>query len=209
MAIITQLKQQEDKNRVNVYLDNKFGFGIDLDNFVLLNLKLNQELNEQEIEEIIKKAEFQKTFDRVFKWSTSRPHSEKEIKDYLKRKKVPNVLYKDLFEKLSQFGVVNDEEFARFWIESRNSFNAKPKKVLRMELKMKGINDEIMNKMLENTQIDEEKMALNLLQKRKIHFENIEKTKRKQKMIAYLAGRGFAFELAKKTIERYNSGEDE
>ena len=53
--IITSIKQQKNKNRVNVYLDNEFGFGIDLDNFVLLHLKVNQELSAQEVEEIVKK----------------------------------------------------------------------------------------------------------------------------------------------------------
>jgi hypothetical protein len=36
---ITAIKQQKNKNRVNVYLDNTFGFGIDLDNLVLSGIK--------------------------------------------------------------------------------------------------------------------------------------------------------------------------
>jgi len=55
MPRITFIKQQKKKtDRVNVYLDNKFGFGIDLDNFVILGLKVDQELSEEEIENIIK-----------------------------------------------------------------------------------------------------------------------------------------------------------
>jgi len=56
MPVITSIKQQKNRNRVNVYLDDEFGFGIDLDNFVLLHLKVNQELTEGEVEEIVKKA---------------------------------------------------------------------------------------------------------------------------------------------------------
>ena len=64
MPVITGIKQQKNKNRVNVYLDDEFGFGIDLDNFVLLHLKVDQELTDAEVEEIVKKAEFQKTWDK-------------------------------------------------------------------------------------------------------------------------------------------------
>jgi len=61
MPVITQIKSQKNKKRVNVYLDGKYGFGIDLENFMKMGLKVEQELSEKEISEILKKAEFQKT----------------------------------------------------------------------------------------------------------------------------------------------------
>ncbi len=84
MPVITAIKQQKKKDRVNVYLDNKFGFGIDLDNFVLLNLKVDRELTEKEVQEIVKKAEFQKIFDKLLRFAMVRPRSGKEIMDYFK-----------------------------------------------------------------------------------------------------------------------------
>src|SRR3989304_5220176 len=106
MPIITSIKQQKNKNRVNVYLDDKFGFGIDLDNFVILGLKVNQELSEKEVEEIVRKAEFQKTLDKLLRFATLRPRSEKEIKDYFKRKKVHESLQPDLFAKLKKLDLL-------------------------------------------------------------------------------------------------------
>lgn len=212
MAQITSIKQQKKKNRVNVYLDDKFGFGIDLDNFVLLNLRVGQELSETEVEEIIKKAEFQKTLDKLLNWAMGRPHSEKEIRDYLKRKKTPEVIYDDLFEKLKYFDLVDDEKFTRFFVESRNAFRPKPKRILKQELRMKGIKQEIIDKVLSENEIDESKIALEALVKRKIYWERVMKGppsrsygEVKQKMLIYLVGKGFAFEIAKKAVRSYNT----
>ena len=159
MPVITSIKQQKDKNRVNVYLDDKFGFGIDLDNFVLLHLKINQELTDKEIEEIVKKAEFQKTFDKLLRFAMVRPRSEKEIRDYFRRKKVHESLHVKLFEKLRHFELIDDEKFAKWWIDQRANFKPKPKRILIQELRIKGIDKEIIDKVMGVEVVDEEKMA--------------------------------------------------
>jgi len=69
MPTVTSIKPQRNGKRVNVYLDGKFGFGIDLENYVTLGLKVEQELSEAEVETIIKKAEFQKTLDKLLKFA--------------------------------------------------------------------------------------------------------------------------------------------
>src|SRR3990167_6032933 len=130
MPIITSIKQQRNKNRVNVYLDDKFGFGIDLDNFVLLHLKVDQELTDKEVEEIVKKAEFQKTLDKLLRFATLRPRSKKEIKDYFKRKKVHESLYEELFNRLNRLELIDDEEFAKWWVDQRQNFKPKAVRVL-------------------------------------------------------------------------------
>lgn len=209
MSIITSIKPQKNKKRVNIYLDDEFGFGIDLDNFVILGLKLNQELSDKQIEEIVKKAEFQKTFDKLLKWATGRPHSEKEIRDYLKRRKVPEIIYKDLFSRLKYFDLVGDEKFAKWFVESRNEFRPKPERILRQELNFKGISREIIDKILGETKIDEGKIAKDLLEKRMPHWERIEKEKLKQKQLVYLVQKGFSFELAKRAVSAYNIREDD
>lgn len=196
MPIITSIKQQKNKNRVNVYLDNKFGFGIDLDNFVILDLKIGQELTETDIEKIIKKAEFQKILDQLLKWVTSRPHSLKEVKNYLRRKKTPEIIWEDLIAKLKYFDLIDDKKFAMWWVETRASFSPKSKRMLKEELKFKGIDKNIIEEILDKTTIEEDKIALNLLNKKKFSDE--------RKMIGYLVRKGFSFEIAKLALKEYN-----
>lgn len=201
MPIITSIKSQKRKERVNIYLDDKFGFGIDLENYVKLGLKVDQELGEEEIAEIVKKAEFQKTLDKLLRFATLRPRSEKEIHLWLKRKKVHESLHPKLFDRLNRLELIDDEKFAKWWIEQRQSFRPKPKRILNNELRIKGICGEIIKKVLGEEEIDEEKMARELIEKRAYKWKNLEGFERKQKMSQYLAQKGFSWEIVEKVVK--------
>lgn len=200
MPVITSIKQQRNKDRVNVYLDDKFGFGIDLDNFVLLHLKVDQELTEKEVREIVKKAEFQKALDKLLRFAAVRPRSEKEVRDYFRRKKVHESLHEELFNKLDRLELIDDEKFAKWWVEQRQTFKPKAKRVLQMELKQKGIAKEIIDEVLGETKIDEEKMARDLLEKKAYKWRGLPSRESRLKMSQYLAGKGFGWEVIQLVI---------
>ena len=204
MPIITLIKPQRNGRRVNVYLDGVFGFGIDLDNLVLSGIKVNKEFTEEEIKKIIKKAEFQKTYDKFLKFATLRPRSEKELRDWLKRKKVHESLHKDLFNRLKHLDLINDLEFAKWWVEQRQAFRPKSKRILNSELRMKGIKKEIIEKVLGEEKIDEEKIARQLLEKKAYKWKGLEPYKAKQKMSQYLAGKGFSWEIISKIFKDFS-----
>jgi regulatory protein len=201
VPVITSIKQQKKKDRVNVYLDDEFGFGIDIDNFVLLHLKVNQELTEKEVEDIVKKAEFQKTLDKLLRFAMVRPRSEKEIRDYFRRKKVHESLYEQLFEKLRHFELIDDEKFAKWWVDQRANFKPKPKRILIQELRIKGIGKEIIDEVLGEEVVDEEKMAKELIMKRSYKWKALEPRIARQKMSQYLAGKGFGWDVIEKIIK--------
>lgn len=200
MPIITAIKSQKNKKRVNVYLDDQFGFGIDLDNFMLLHLKVDQELTEEKVAQIVKKAEFQKTLDKLLRFAMVRPRSEKEIKDYFKRKEVHESLYDELLERLRHFELLDDAKFAKWWVEQRIEFKSKSKRVIKQELLQKGVDRNIIDDILEETKIDEEKMARDLIEKKMYKWKNLEPREAKQKMSQYLVGKGFSWEIIEKVF---------
>lgn len=200
MSIVTSITQQKNKDRANVYLDGKFGFGIDLDNLVLLHLKVDQELSEEEVAEIVKKSEFQKVLDKLIRFAMVRPRSRREIGDYFKRKKVHESLQDGLIKKLEHFEILDDAKFAGWWVEQRTTFRPKPKKVLKLELIKKGIDKDIIDGVLEGTEVDEAKMAKELIEKKIHRWKNLKESVRRQKISRYLAGRGFSWDVIKKVI---------
>ncbi len=201
MSIITAIKQQKNKDRVNVYLDDKFGFGIDLDNFVLLHLKVDQELTDKEVEEVVKKAEFQKTWEKLLRFAMVRPRSEKEIMDYFRRKKVHESLYEELLSKLKHFDLLDDQKFAEWWVEQRQAFKPKSLRILNQELRIKGIKQEIIKQVLGETKIDEEKMARDLIERKAYKWKNLEPRVKRQKISQYLAGKGFSWDVISKVVD--------
>lgn len=84
---ITNLKQGvRNPNRVNIFVDDKFSFSLDVSQVVDLKIKVGQEISEDKLEELKKASEFGKLYQRALEWVLMRPRSEKETKDYLFRK---------------------------------------------------------------------------------------------------------------------------
>lgn len=200
MAVITSMKPQRNQKRVNVYLDGKFGFGLDLENFVKLGLKVEQELSDSDVEKIVKKAEFQKTLDKLLRFATLRPRSEKEIRAWFKKHKVHESLHKGLFKRLARLDLIGDEKFAKWWVEQRLGFRPKSKRILKYELKNKGIKDELIDTVLSEVIIDEVKIAKGLVDKKKYRWKNLNDFDRKKKMATYLSGKGFGWEIIEKIL---------
>ena len=207
MATITAIKSQKNQKRLNIYLDDKFGFGIDLENYMKLGLKVEQELTEEEVEKIVKKAECQKALDKLLRFVTLRPGSEKEIKDWFKRRKVHESLHKELFNRLNRLELTDDEKFAEWWVEQRQTFKPKSLRILNNELRIKGIKKETIKEVLGKTNVDEEKIARQLFEKKEYKWKNLPKREAKQKAYEYLARKGFDWEIVKKIVDQTASEE--
>lgn len=176
VAKITGINQQQkNKNRYNIFLDDKFSFGIDENTLVQLGLRVGQEVDENKIEEYLKKADEGKLFDQVLRFLAVRPRSEKEVKDYLQRKinlskpsrfkglKARKEISttenqeeffaestESLFVRLRQLNYLNDLEFAKWWIEQRTQ-GSKPRgeRVIKLELRQKGVDGRVVDEALE------------------------------------------------------------
>lgn len=195
MSIITAIKAQKNQKRVNIYLDNSFGFGLDLENFMKLQLKVNQELTEEEKNEIIKKGELQKSFDKTLRFVMTRPRSLKEVKDYFKRKEIDNSLHQNILERLIKLELLDDQKFAKWWVEQRLEFKHKSKKDITFELRQKGVDTDIIKNVLDDSEIDELKIAKELISKKEYKWKRYEDSERKQKITQYLAGKGFSWDV--------------
>lgn len=138
-----------------------------------------------------------------------RLRTEKEIRDYL-YKKIINTHYsrddvEEVIKNLKEQGLINDEKFIEAYVNDQLSFKPKGKKFLINKLKQKGINEKLIEKFFSENQIDEEKLAFEILKKRWLRLKDLSFEKRYQKAMRFLLGRGFNFSLAKKTFEKLNT----
>ena len=201
MPVITKIKPQKSKKRVNIYLDGKFGFGLDLENFMKLKLKVEQELSDEEIENIVNKAEFQRARDKLLRFVTLRPRSEKEIIYWLRKHRVHKSLHSKLFKRLKRLDLLDDEKFAKWWVEQRLQFKFKSKRELVGELRTKGINKYIIEDVLSEVKVDEEKIAKELLGKKMYRWEKLPNLQKKRKMGEFLGRKGFSWDVIRKLMK--------
>ena len=163
-------------------MNNEFGFGLDLENFVTLHLKVNQELSDEEIKLIKDKGDKQKSFDKVLRFAMIRPRSLKEVKDYLKRKCINESIHQYIIKRLTKLELLDDLKFAKWWVEQRQSFSPKSKRVLNNELRIKGINREIIQETLSETKIDEVKIAKDLIESKSYKWEKLDDRTKDKKL---------------------------
>lgn len=206
MPIVTSLKLQRDGKRVNVYMDGKFSFGIDLDNLVKFGIKIEKEFSKEEIDKIVYEAEFHKTFSKILNFATLRPRSEKEVFDWLKRKKVPESMNKKLFLRLNKLELIDDVKFAKWWVGQRLEFKQKSKREMQFELKQKGVNAQIIKDVFSESEIDEGALATKQFEKNKYKWMKFDGRTQKEKAVSFLARKGFNWETIKSVV-KYEEGE--
>ena len=139
-------------------------------------------------------------FNYSLKYLSFRNRSTKEIKDYLARKKFEDATIAASIEKLNELKFLNDEEFARSWIESRQKHKGKSKFVLKQELRMKGIDKSMIDHTLGNAQDDFETAKILFLKKKK-KLGNLPPEEFKKKMIGFLSRKGFGWGIINKLLK--------
>ena len=121
---VTDLKQGvKNPNRVNVFINDKYEFSLDLTQVVDYKLKVGKVLSEEELAELRRASEFGKLYQRTLEWVLTRPRSVRETKDYLNKKifeKKLDAKYIDLIvERLIDKKYLDDRKFAEFYVENR------------------------------------------------------------------------------------------
>lgn len=203
MAVITSIEPQKSKKRINIFLDGKFGFGLDLENFIKLGIKVGQELTGENIALVTKKAEYQKILDRLLVFATLRPRSSKEVRDWMNRKKVNSVFVGDLIDKLRGLDLLDDIKFAQWWVEQRIAYKSKSARELIFELKNKGIEKNIIDEVLERLfdKNNESNSAKLLIEKNMYKWSKLSKKISRQKIKLFLLRKGFKWETIRNAVD--------
>lgn len=201
MPKITKISQQKSKDRVNVYLDHKFGFSLDLENFVKYNLKAGQELSRSDIEAIKSKGDLARFTEQLVKFACLRPRSRWEIERWLARKKIPKEFKSKLIKKLEKFELLNDQKFAEWWIGQRIEFRPRSNAELTSELINKHIDKDTIKMVLGNANLNEVELATRVLRKHDYKWNRIKNEKERfRKMSQYLGRKGYSWDVIKKAI---------
>lgn len=207
---VTDIKEAvRDKNRVNISINEKYFCSLDISQVVDLHIKIGRELDEEELAALKRASDFGKFYARALEYALMRPRSQKEIRDYLKRKtldrkvRVKNQktgeyqtwirrgydesLVEPVLQRLTERGYVDDHRFATAWIENRNVGRGTSIKKLRLELQQKGISSQIIDEVLaESSRDDHEEL-------RKVILRKAKKYPDEQKLIQYLLRQGFNY----------------
>jgi regulatory protein len=199
---ITSLRfQQRTPDRVNVYLDGEFAFGLPATEAA--RLRPGQYLSDADLNQLQAVDAEQRAYDRAVRFLSRRPRSQAEVRRHLARAAVDEALIEKIITRLGEHGYLDDAEFARYWIENREQFRPKGAYALRQELRSKGLEDETIEAAVEG--LDETASAYEAARPRALRLAVLAQTDPQEfrgKLTDFLLRRGFDYEVIREIIAR-------
>ena len=201
MNKITALRISKGRNKkINVSLDGKRAFSLEVDVALKEKLKVGQEISTNQIE-AIKKADYQQQcYGAAARLLCYRPRSEHEMRQRLTKLGFDTDTIEGLLNKLKDQGLLNDIDFATFWRDTRQSFSPRSQWLTKMELKQKGISTEIIDQVTNN--INDKDNAYNAAKKKALSLGKTDYQLFRRRLGEYLKRRGFGYNVIMRTIER-------
>lgn len=140
-GLVTALRfQKHAADRVNVYLDERFALGLPA--VEAAKLRVGQYLSDADVARLRAVDAEQQAYDRAVRLLGYRPRSQVEIRQRLAAAEVEPAMIEAVVQRLADEGYLNDEDFARFWVENRERFRPRSPQALRQELRRKGVADD-------------------------------------------------------------------
>ena len=200
---ITAIKVQRNTNRVNIYLDGEFAFG--LARIVAAWLQVGQILDDEKIAKLQAEDSRERAWNQALLYLSYRARSENEIRQNLNKHEIPDAVIDETLERLRREGFANDKKFASAWVENRSTFRPRGRRALAMELRQKGIDDSTIESVLED--VDEETLAYEAGQKKAQKLalslsKGMEWAEFRKKMSEFLARRGFSYSVIAPIVKR-------
>lgn len=190
--------QKRNRQRVNVYLDGEFAFG--LSRFVAAWLEVGQEISDEKIAELRSQDAREVALQRALKYLDYRPRTEAEIRKHLSEKEVEEGIIDEVVKRLRRNNLVDDARFAENWVENRSEFRPRGKRALAYELRQRGIDRKAIDQVLED--VDEDQLAYQAALKQYRKYRRFDWPDFRKKMFGFLARRGFNYAASAEAIER-------
>lgn len=213
--IITKLTPGvHDSNRVNVFINGRFSFSLDVAQVVDLEVKVGLKVSPARLRELKEASEFGKLYQRTLEWCMARPRSILETKMYLRRRQYRRQLFNKkrleeekrplaeigeqtaqlVLQRLIEKHFLDDEIFAKYYVENRYLRKGISERRLSAELMQKGVDKNIINQALAASPRTEEEEISKVVMKKRQKYND-------KGLLQYLLRQGFSYQAAKTAVE--------
>ncbi len=207
MKTITDIKPQvKNPTRCNIYLDNSFYCGLELETVMRHRLKIGASVSPEDLDEIQAESETMRALDKALNFISRSQKTKKQVGDYLESKGYLKKTIEAVLDKMSAYKFVNDQNYAKDYAKSASK--SKGKRLISLELKRKGVSIDDMSEALNDIDDETETEAATKIAEK--YLKNKEKTRENAvKCYKYLLSKGFDYETAKEAADKIIKDEDD
>jgi len=201
VAVITRLVASKERSqKVKVYLDGTYAFSLEAEVALEAKLRLNQELDQFRIEVLERESRAKKALAAANNILSFRPRSEMELRQKLSQKGYDAQTISGCLAHLKESGMVNDPAFARYWAENRASFSPRSGRMVKLELRQKGVPADLAEATCE--QVDDDSAAYAAGYKKASRMVTADYEEFRRKVGEYLKRRGFGYDTINRSLKK-------
>src|SRR5690625_4106482 len=199
--VITKIEGQRRKDRVNIYIDGEFAFGLTEELRFKYDLYVGRKITQEFIDSVLKSEERLKVIDAALNFLSYRQRSEKEVYQRLRQRGYEEEYILDAIDYCKDKGYINDLEFARSFVKDKINLNNFGPVRIKNELYKKGVSSEIIQQVLNMEEEEEYEMDFKLAEKRLARYRNDEKDQIYRKLGGFLQRRGFSYGVVTRILK--------
>ena len=209
-GFVTAIEPQQRRGgkRSNVYVDGRYAFSLPTD--LAVALRVGQPMSALKTADLLWKDQVARDYDHVLTFLGVRPRSEREVRDRLDKHGYPEEIVALVIEKLRGLDLIDDTAFAEYWVEQRQLHRPRGSRLLRQELRQKGVSSEVVSEALDAAPDDTDD-AYRAAARKAQSLRALDERAFRQRLGAFLQRRGFGYEATSTTVRRLWSelhGED-
>ncbi|MBC8042619.1 MAG: regulatory protein RecX [Rhizobacter sp.] len=201
--IITKIEyQKNDRDRISIFIDGEFAFGVSEELLLKFALKKGQEVEPEQVKAWMAEKEYFEAKTSALNYLSMRVHSTKELKDKLKKKGFGLDAISRVLVRLEELGLTDDKRFAEVLLRDKLR---KPigKRRLQQELYKKGIKRDMASEVMEATDLNADALCQTAAERKLRSLQKEpDKQKAKRKLIDFLMRRGFEWEVIRPVVEK-------
>lgn len=206
---ITDIRpQRRDESRVNIFIDGEFSFGLHMDIQLDHYLTKGDVLDEQQIALLLREDETKKAIAAALNLIAYRARAAGELATKLRERGFSPEAIENAVARMQELGYLDDRDFADRWVESRQTYRPRSVRMLKQELRQKGVDQEIIESTLDEAGVDEFSDALSLATKRVSSLHDLEPQVRDRRLSGYLARRGYGYDIIRRVLDELESDSD-
>lgn len=205
MKITALSVQQKNHNRINILIDGRYRFSLDVAQIIDLGVKVGNEYSEVEIQKLEGEGQYGLLYARALEYCLVRPRSSKEMKDYFFRKRktrkvrirqtgeikevqgVSESAVQRAYDRLIERGYIDDDKFTRYWLLNRKTKIGMSKRMIKKELLSKGIEESKIEMFLAASNRSDEEEIKKFINKKQVRYKD------PKKLFQYLLRQGFSY----------------
>ncbi len=132
---------------------------------------------------------------------TDRPRCRAELAEALAKRDVPGDIATRLLDRFEEVGLIDDEAFARTWVRTRMGNKGLARRALAIELRRKGVADEVVRVVLDEIDGDDEvETARRLVRRRLRSSRGLDPRVRIRRLAGMLGRKGYPPDLALRVV---------